>query len=81
MIRAQRESGKSRLAWRQSYASIRALLGREFLAIRERAEPLGLTATSRAAARALALAYAGIAAAGEMATRWNPGWVRCNFSI
>jgi hypothetical protein len=81
VIRAQRESGKTQLPWRQSYWSLRSLLEREFRAIRERSEPLGLTAAPRMTASALALAYAAIAGVGEVATRWNPDWVRRNFAI
>jgi hypothetical protein len=81
VMRAQRESGKAQLPWRQSYWSLRSLLERQFRAIRERSEPLGLTAAPRATAIFLALAYAAIAGVGEAATRWNPDWVRRNFAI
>lgn len=81
VIRTQRETGQSSVPWTSSYPSVRALLGREFRAIHERAKVLELGVTTVATAQVLALAYAAITAMGEAATRVNPAWVRRHFAI
>jgi hypothetical protein len=74
-------TGRVRLPWRYTYWSIRSWHRSSFQAIRERKQPLNLTAIDVLAAVAVAVCYVALRALGEMMTRISPGIVPRRFSI
>ena len=73
---AQRNSGATRLPWRATYWTLRANVRDAAARIRADFREVGLGRAGAAYAMALAATYYLLAAAGELATRASPGFVR-----